>query len=156
MKIGIIVYSQTGNTLSIAEKLKEKLSAAGHEAAVERVEPAGDVHPGMKNPEYSNKPDVTPYEGVVFASPVQAFSLAVGMKGYLSQVASLEGKKTAFFVTKQLPFKWTGANQAIGFMKRTCQAKGAAVLGGETIFWGKPDRDEQVTSLLESIADMFS
>ena len=29
MNIGIIVYSQTGNTLSVAKKLEEKLSATG-------------------------------------------------------------------------------------------------------------------------------
>jgi len=37
MNIGIIVYSWSGNTLSVAEKLQEKLSAAGHSVALEQV-----------------------------------------------------------------------------------------------------------------------
>ena len=41
MNIGIIVYSQTGNTLSVAKKLEEKLSLAGHSATLEQVKAIG-------------------------------------------------------------------------------------------------------------------
>jgi len=41
MNIGIIVYSQTGNTLSVAKKLEERLSAAGHSVNLEQVTVAG-------------------------------------------------------------------------------------------------------------------
>ena len=41
MKIGIIVYSQTENTYSVALKLQDKFLADGHEVNVERVIPAG-------------------------------------------------------------------------------------------------------------------
>ncbi len=41
MKIGIIVYSQTGNTFSVAEKLKAKLTAAGHNVNIERLTTVG-------------------------------------------------------------------------------------------------------------------
>ncbi len=30
MKIGIIVHSHTGNTLSVAQKIKERLVSGGH------------------------------------------------------------------------------------------------------------------------------
>jgi len=46
MNIGIIVYSQTGNTLSIAKKLEEKLSAAGHSATLEEVKVVGERKQG--------------------------------------------------------------------------------------------------------------
>lgn len=38
-------------------------------------------------------PDVSGYDAVIFASPVQAFSLAPVMKLYLSKLPSLAGKK---------------------------------------------------------------
>lgn len=38
MNIGIIVYSISGHTLSVAAKLGEKLSAAGHAVTLERLE----------------------------------------------------------------------------------------------------------------------
>jgi len=49
MKIGIIVYSQTGNTLSVAEKLKEKLAVAGHSAEIEQVMVGASRETGPSN-----------------------------------------------------------------------------------------------------------
>ena len=37
MKIGIVVYSQTGNTYQVAEKLQETLSDKGHSVNIERI-----------------------------------------------------------------------------------------------------------------------
>ncbi len=48
MKIGIIIYSQTEHTYSVATKLKEKLLADGHDPEIEKVIPTGEVHPGSK------------------------------------------------------------------------------------------------------------
>lgn len=47
MKVGIVVYSQTGNTLSVATKLKEKLAAAGHSVALEQVKLVGERKQGV-------------------------------------------------------------------------------------------------------------
>ena len=41
MNIGMIIHSQTGNTHSVAMKLKEKLSAAGHAVDLERLKVVG-------------------------------------------------------------------------------------------------------------------
>jgi len=37
VNIGIIVYSKTGNTLSAAQKLQEKLVAHGHVVNIEQI-----------------------------------------------------------------------------------------------------------------------
>lgn len=41
MNIGMIVYSRTGNTLSVAEKLEARLSAAGHAVTLKRLAVVG-------------------------------------------------------------------------------------------------------------------
>ncbi len=108
MNIGIIVYSQTGNTYSVAQKLKEELLASGHSANVERIETIGEVKQGEKNIQFKSLPEIGAYDALVFASMVQAFSLSLVMKSYLMQIESLKGKKIACFVTKGLLFNWTG------------------------------------------------
>jgi flavodoxin len=40
--IGLIVYSQTGNTLSLAQKVEEKLPAAGHDVTLEHLKTIGE------------------------------------------------------------------------------------------------------------------
>ena len=134
MKIGIIVYSQTGNTYSVAEKLKAKLMASGHSANVERITLVSGEKDG-RNIQFGKLPDLTPYDGLVFAAPVQAFSLARVMAAYLKKLPSLRGKKIACFVTKGLPFAWTGGSGALGKMKKECEARGGAVGATGIVVW---------------------
>jgi flavodoxin len=157
VKVGIIVYSQTGNTRAVADVLREKLEGAGHEPHIEDVVPDGEVHPGKKDVEYSSAPDVGPYEALVVAAPVQAFSLSVGMKAYLSQLeaGAMSGKQAVCFVTKQLPGKWTGGNRAIRQMRKLCEEKGASVIGSEIIVWSSRKREQMVREGGERIAGLF-
>lgn len=154
MKIGIIVYSQTGNTWSVAQKLETKLAAAGHSATLERITIVGEASPGTPV-QFQTLPDVGPYEAIAFGAPVQAFSLATAMKGYLQQIASLQGKQVACFVTKQLPFYWTGGNQALGTMRRICQSKGATVREMGIALWGSKQREQEIANLVNKLSAAF-
>jgi flavodoxin len=154
MKIGIIVYSQTEHTYSVAEKLQEKLLDDGHDVEVERVIPAGETHPGVKNVEFQSQPDVDAYDALIFGAPVQAFSLAAAMKAYMTQIPSLETKKIACFVTKGLPFHRTGGNQAIGQMKKICQSKGGAIIGTGIVVW-RGGREKDINELVEKFGALF-
>jgi len=133
MNIGIIIYSQTGNTNSVALKLKEKLSAAGHSVDIEQIEISGELGPRATNFQIKTKPDVDKYDALVFGAPIQAFSLSPAMKSYLTQIASLKNKKVTCFITKHLPFHWTGGNQAINKMKKICKSKDGTVCGSGII-----------------------
>ena len=42
MNIGIIIHSFTGNTLSVAEKIRDELGKSGHKASIERVKAVGE------------------------------------------------------------------------------------------------------------------
>jgi len=155
MNIGIIVYSQTGNTNSVALKLKEELSATGHSVDIERVIPAGDAQPGAKDIQFESRPEVGTYDALVFGAPVEAFSLSQVMKSYLSQVASLKGKKVACFVTKGLPFYWTGGSRAIVQMKKICDSKDAAICGTGIVVWMGKGREKKIADLVEKLSKLF-
>lgn len=55
MKIGIIVHSSTGNTLHVAQRLQQRLSAAGHSALVERVSAMNDEESDVQKIRISQK-----------------------------------------------------------------------------------------------------
>lgn len=154
MNIGIIVYSQTEHTYSVAQKLQEKLSSDGHSVNIERIVPAGDVHPGSKDIKFEKQPDVGAYDALVFGSPVHAFSLAPAMKAYMEQISSLEGKKIVCFVTKGVPFNRTGGNQAISKMKKICQSKGGTVIGTEIVIW-RGKYQKKIADLVEKFSRLF-
>ncbi len=155
MNIGIIIYSQTGNTNSVALKLKEKLSEAGHSVGIEQIEISGELGPRATNFQLKTKPDVDKYDALVFGAPVQAFSLSPAMKSYLSQVASLKSKKVACFVTKHLPFYWTGGNQAVNKMEKICKSKDGEVCGSGMVIWSSKRREKKITDVVEKLSRLF-
>jgi flavodoxin len=155
MNIGIILYSETGNTYSVSQKLKEKLAKAGHSVNIERLKVIGKVKPGTKDIKFETLPDTDSYDALVFGSPVQAFSLSSAMTTYLSQIKSLQDKKVAFLVTQFFPFPWLGGNRTIGQMKKICESKGAAICGIAVVNWSKPSREKQITEMVEKLSKLF-
>ncbi len=154
MKIGIIVHSLTGNTYSVAVKLKEKLTAAGHSVNIERITPDDDKQTDPKKIHIVKLPDLIQYDSLVLAAPVQAFSASPAIKAYLPQLPALNGKKVACFVTKGLPFDFTGGNQAISLMKSAVESKGGTVVGTGIIHWGG-NKDKEIKDLVERLSRLF-
>lgn len=156
MKIGIIVYSQTGNTKSVALKVQEKLLAAGHTVNMEEIKVTGDYNPGTKDiPFKTPVPDAGQYDALVIAAPVQAFSLCAVMKGYLAQCTSLQNKKAALLTTQAFPFPWLGGNRAIRQMKRLCESKGALVCETGIVNWGNKERENMITDVVDRFSRAF-
>ena len=155
MKIGIILYSQTGNTYSVAQKLQEKLITEGYSVDLEKLKVEGKVTPLIKNLKFEILPDIGQYDALVFGSPVQAFSLSSPMSCYLSQVASLQDKKVALLVTQQFPFPWLGGNRAIGQMKKICESKGATVFGSGIVNWSKSNREQKIVEVVDRLSGLF-
>ena len=155
MNIGIILYSQTGNTYSVSLKLKEKLITAEHSVDIERLKVVGEVRPGTKDIRFETLPDIEPYDALVFGSPVQAFSLSSVMASYLTHIASLQGKKVAFLVTQYFPFPWMGGNRTVGQMKKICEPKGAVVCGAAIVNWSNPNREKRIIEVVEKLSKLF-
>jgi len=155
MNIGIIVYSQTGNTLSVAEKVKEKLTVAGHTASLEKVTVAGGRKQGDRDFQLETLPDAGPYDALVFGSAVEAFSLSPVLTAYLKKVGSLEGKKVACLVTQFFPYPWMGGNRAIRQMRKLCQSKGTTVCGSGVVNWVKFRREKTTAKAVDRLSRLF-
>jgi NAD(P)H dehydrogenase (quinone) len=153
MKIGIIIFSQTGHTLTVAQTLRDRLTADGHSTAVEQIAVSGEGAPGKFKLRAS--PAVEAYDALVFGAPVQAFSLKPVMAAYLKELPSLEGKKIVCFVTKHLAFRWTGGHQALSKMKRFCRSKGAPVAGAEIVIWSGAAREQAIQQCVENLGNLF-
>ena len=151
MNVGIIVYSQTGHTLSVAVKLQEALSAAGHAVNLEQVKTAGPVRPGAANVTLETQPEIDRYDALVFGSPVHGGVPAPAMASYLEQIASLQGKKVACLVTGVFPAGW-GRNQTIAQMVKICESKGATVCGSGSVGWWSLGRRRQIAAVVDDLA----
>ncbi len=143
MHIGLIVYSQTGNTLTVAQRMKETLEAAGHTAEIRPVTVEAVAKPGS-TVALKDKPSIAGLDAVILGAPVQAFSLCQAMTAYLQQIQSLKGLPAAAFILQGLPKKWMGGNRAFRTLRALCLKKGADPLRIGHIHWRSAQRDEQI------------
>ena len=155
MKIGIIYYSQTGHTRSVAGKLAKALEEAGHGVSTEEITIKGESPAQPGKFEIVRAPDVADYDAVVFGAPVQAFSLNPVMKKYMQNLPRMEGKKVAILVTKQLPVLWLGGTGAVAFMKKECESRGARVLGSKIAVWAESRREKSVKDAVSGLSKLL-
>lgn len=155
MNIGIIVFSQTGHTHSVAQRLEQKLVQAGHSVNIERVEIFGELGSAAADFRLKTRPEVAGYDAIVFGAPVMGFALSPVMKSYLAQIVPLNGQKVACFITKQLPFYWTGGKQAVNTVKKICASKNGAVCGSGIVIWSSARREEMITDVVDGLSGLF-
>lgn len=154
MRIGVVVYSHTGHTLTVAERLKERLSEIGHSVTLERLESVGPVSPSAERGELRTKPFVGGYDALVLGSPVRGGRMSAPMRSYLEQVPSLEGKKVACLVTGVFPAVW-GRNQTLAEMEEACESKGAEVCGSGSVGWFSLRRKRQISRIVDRLSGLL-
>jgi len=151
MKVGVICYSQTGNTLSVAQKVEEALVTAGHTVQIEQVVPvSSEFKPGAPIA-LKTSPDPSPYDVVILASPVHAFSLAPVMKFYLSNLPGIADKPVHCFVTQHLKKAWLGGNHAVRQIRAACTANGTALVSSGIVNWSSSQRERQIESVVDRL-----
>lgn len=155
MKIGIVIYSKTGNTLSVAEKLGKKLESAGHKVAFERINVSNDEEWELENIRFTSLPNPEGYDALVVAAPVQAFGLCRVMKAYLPKLPKLNGKNVVCLTTEGFPAPWLGGNKAIATLKKACEAQGAKVVATGIVNWMKKSRESQIEKVVTTLAAAF-
>lgn len=155
MKIGIIVYSETGNTYSVASKLYEKLKKDGHNVKIERVEAKRDTKKTPNIFEITNSPKVDKYDTIIFASYTEAFMLCAVMKSYLESISSLQNKDVLCFATHHFPYPWLGGNNTVRKIKAICQSKGATIKKSGVISWSSKKRETKIEELINDFSSTF-
>ena len=154
VNVGIIIFSRTGNTLSVAEKIRDACLAQGHTAVIKRVNAENEDSNSRLPVQLKNTPDPLRFDAVVFGAPVQGFSLSPIMKAYLAQLPQFKGKKVACFVTQHLPKPWMGGNQAIGQMRNLCQSRGADIFMTGIVNWTSKSREDQIAGVVSKLGNI--
>ncbi len=151
MKIGLFIHSHTGNTLSVAEQLRDKLLMNGHIVELKKLEPTGGENTNVvdiNKISFLPEPDMSGYDYVMIGAPVRGFSISPVLAAYLSKIAALKGQKVDLFVTQAFPYAWMGGNNAIKQMRNVCDQKGATVVNTAIVNWKNKKRDAQIQELI--------
>lgn len=155
MKIGIIVFSQSGNTLYVAKKLEAKMRASGMNVKIERITIVGGKVKANGSYEFDNIPKLSSYNKLVIASPINGFTLAAPMKKFLSKHANLNGKEVACLVTQRFKRAWLGGNQGIRYIKDICQKNSVNIKLSSIVHWSAKDRDKQIEAAVDNLVNIY-
>lgn len=156
MKIGIIVHSQTGHTLLVGERLREKLQGDGHEVRLMRMQNLENEE--AKSPtdvQLDSLPETKGYDALIFGAWVQAFTLCPGFAKYVKQIPDIDSQNVSCFLTQQFRYKWMGGNRAMARMKTLLEAKGAVVNSTSIINWSHKKKEQQIEVLTERFSSQY-
>ena len=151
MKVAIILYSGTGNTRGVVERLAEKFRARGHQAEVREITVTGDPGKGADAFQLATIPPMDDADLVVLASPVMAFSLSPVMKAYLAQ-AQPPRRPVLVVITQHYPRPWMGGRQALGWMTRAVEGKGGSVADSMIVNWSSKAREQRIEEGTDRLA----
>ncbi len=154
MNIGILVHSLTGNNLSVAQKLCDRLRLQGHQPTLIKLSPIGGED--TKVAELSKirlepLPALEPFDFLVFAGPVRGFSMSLIVAKCLSMIPSLKGKRVACFVTQAFSKPFLGGNRTISQMKKQCEALGGNVCVTGIVNWNNKKREQMIDDVIETV-----
>ena len=158
MKIGIVVHSFSGNTLSVAERLAKSLFEKGHETNIFQLQVVGGED---RNQQDINKinlqplPDLKGFDNLIIAGPVRGFQASPVIRKFFEEAKDIEGNNVSMFVTHAFPYSFLGGKSAIGQMDKMCREKGAKVGFTGIIDWGSGKREKQIETLVKNITDLM-
>ena len=154
MKVGIIVYSKTGNTLAVAERIGKQMEADGIAASVERF--SAETLPQSNKPvRLTAVPNPNEFDAVIFGAPVQAFSLDPAMSLYFEQINSINPKNVFCFVTQHFKKPWLGGNDAMKQMLALLNKKGITAKALGVVNWSSEQREEQILQIMRQCSQAF-
>ena len=115
MKVLLCIFSGTGNTLKVGERLALELSAYGIESDIFRITAGAVV------------PDVTAYDTLIVGYPVHAFNAPTAALEFMKKLPPVNGMSTYIIRTSGEPLK---LNDASGITPRRILSKrGYNILG---------------------------
>jgi len=150
LKIGIVVHSHTGNTYSVAQRLKEALEKNGNQVDLERVAAADENQSETGKVRLIEKPDARGYDLLVLGAPVRGFALSPAMTAYLMQLQAMPGSRAVCYLTQFFPHSSMGGTRALKQLEELCNSKGIQVCDKEIINWSNINRDKKIKAVVES------
>lgn len=158
MNIAIIAHSQTGNTLSVALKLKSRLEEMNHHISLVHIKNSEQQNAMNQEPSLIISGDelLQEYDVLIFAGWVQAFSLCLGFSSYLKKLPVLKANQTHIYVTHHFPFAWMGGNHAVSQMKSILNSHNITVDTTKVFNWSSKKNPEQIHDWVEETVHRIS
>jgi flavodoxin len=149
MNVGIIVYSETGHTYEVIEKLADKLREQ-HTVTIYRLkyDKAQNIVNGV--------PYINGHQRLILATPVQGFAPTIPIMEAIRRIENFDGRIVDVLITQYFRFKWLGGKQTINVLIRAIEhAKGVFGVDAD-IHWQRKDRDQQIQAAIDKFITAYN
>lgn len=141
MSVEILVHSQTGHCLSMAETLAGLARAAGHQTSLTRITPSDEKETDPARLSITPVPQDAGADLYVIGAPVHGFSATPAIRKAVAQMPFLDGKRVVLFATEFLPI---GGTHTLRQLEQAVADQGGQVVATGIIHWERKDREEQI------------
>ncbi len=160
MKIIMILHSKTGVTLNLADSLRDRLVQDGHDVhrtLLETAEPISDNPRPNTVYKFTNLPDLSDADIVMFGGPVWAFRPSPVIRQAVRELGTkLKGKTVLPFLTMGFPFAWMAGNSSLQGLRRLCADFGAKTLQGIVLTGRQKNKPECHQALAETVSQRLN
>ena len=160
MNVAVVVFSETGKTLKLAELAREKLLADGHSVQLTRLQtdPVFDSKHNLPEDQikFTNLPDLGSASVLIFGTPVWAFRpCAAGRKALRDLGPQLKGKSVLPFITHGFPWAWLTGTSSANALRRLAADFGAKALAGVVLSGSMKKGEERYQAAAEKIRNLL-
>lgn len=149
MNIGIIVYSETGNTLALCEQARDILTGYGQTVTLARI----TVNDVKLDRSLRDAPVADRYDLVILGTPVQGFSLPVPVKEYLARATFAQGVKLGVLITQYFKADWLGGTQTLKQALAAFARFNPVFYGSGIVHVRSRKRDEQINAAMRALTN---
>ncbi len=150
MKIGVIYYSETKHTEQVCLGLKDALVLQGHDVTIEEVK----VFDIKTDKQIAFAPSINGYDLIVFATPVQGFSLPIPMQSYLKSLNLPQKQKIEILITQYFKIAWLGANHTIRQMLDILKPAQPDLCNTAIVHWSSKRRSDQIVNAIKRLSEI--
>lgn len=143
MRIALVIHSKTGNTLSVAEKLKELFLKRGHEVTIFHLSPLNPDVSKVSEVKLSSMPEVKGFDALILGAPVWGFQLSPVMQYFIMNTVMPPSMAVYVFVTQYFPFTFLGGNNAIRGYEKLLSGKKQKAKKAYIIGWSNQKKREK-------------
>lgn len=150
MNVGILVHSNTGHSMTVADALKKGIEKKHHTCDILPVNAINEVpKKAPKSIVFDTFYDLKPYDFMIYAAPVWGFNLSSIMKRYLQSIELPKKQKAGFFTTHFFAFKFLGATKAIKQMQKLTNVHDELTMFKSTIAYNKKTTDADIDAFVD-------
>jgi len=145
VNIAVVVYSESGNTRRVAERVRSRLLEKDH--TVQYLE----LQTGTGRRELVDEPSVEGYDMICLGAPVHHLAVAKPMKLFLRSIQALHGRTVAYFVTQGQPVAALGGTQAMRTLKRMIATRAGVPVRAGIVRVNRKQSEHEVQRIVDTI-----